>query len=101
MIYGISKSKNILLSSIADALNEDIKKINVIERLSDNLALDLGENIDINYSNMAMDILGEEPVFLLDDSDIVKPKGTKFEDLGIVRDGSDEKKIYKKRLPRN
>ena len=96
MIYGISKSKNILLSSIADALNEDIKKINVIERLSDNLALDLGENIDINYSNMAMDILGEEPVFLLDDSDIVKPKGTKFEDLGIVRDGSDEKKIIKK-----
>ena len=78
MIYGISKSKNILLSSIADALNEDIKKINVIERLSDNLALDLGENIDINYSNMAMDILGEEPVFLLDDSDIVKPKGTKI-----------------------
>ena len=96
MIYGISKSKNILLSSIADALNEDIKKINVIERLSDNLTLDLGENIDINYSNMAMDILGKEPVFLLDDSDIVKPKGSKFEDLGIVRDGSDEKKTCKK-----
>ena len=63
MIYGISKSKNILLSSIADALNEDIKKINVIERLSDNLALDLGENIDITIVIWAMDILGEEPVF--------------------------------------
>lgn len=34
MIYGISKSKDILLSSIADALDENIKKVNTIERLS-------------------------------------------------------------------
>ena len=96
MIYGMFKSKDILLSSIADALNEDTKKPFVIDRLSDNLSLDLGENLDKNYCNLVMEALGANPVFLVDDSDIVKPKGEKFEDLGIVRDGSDEKKSYKK-----
>ncbi len=35
-------------------------------------------------------------MFLIDDSDIVKPLGKRFEDLGIVRDGSSDKKEYKK-----
>ena len=41
----------------------------------------------------------EEPVIHIDDSDIVKPKGHKFESLGIVRDGSEStatKNVYKK-----
>lgn len=71
MIYGISKSKDILLSSIAEALDE-------------------------NYCNLAMDSLGENPIFLVDDSDIIKPLGEKFEDLGIVRDGSSKSKSYEK-----
>ena len=96
MIYGISKSKDILLSSIASALNEETKKINVIDRLSNNLALDLGENLDKNYCNLVMDLLDENPVFLIDDSDITKPLGKKFEDLGIVRDGSSKDKSYEK-----
>lgn len=96
MIYGILKSKDILLSSIADALLEKIKKANTIDRLSDNLSLDLSENIDTNYRNLAMDTLGNNPVFLVDDSDIIKPLGKKFEDLGIVRDGSSLKKSYEK-----
>ena len=96
MIYGIFKSKDILLSSIADALDEDTKKPFVIDRLSNNLSLDLEENIDKNYCDLVMDSLGKNPVFLVDDSDVVKPKGNKFENLGIVRDGSDEKKSYKK-----
>ena len=69
MIYGISKSKDVLLSSIADALNENTKKAFVIDRLSDNLSLDLGNNLDKNYCNLVMDSLGENPVFLVDDSD--------------------------------
>ena len=96
MIYGILKSKDILLSSIADALLEKNKKANTIDRLSNNLSLDLSENIDTNYRNLAMDTLGNNPVFLVDDSDIVKPLGRKFEDLGIVRDGSSLKKSYEK-----
>ena len=46
MIYGISKSKDILLSSIAGALDEKTKKANTIDRLSDNLANDLSTTID-------------------------------------------------------
>ena len=41
----------------------------------------------------------EEAVVLVDDSDVVKPEGYKFESLGLVRDGSestDKKNVYKK-----
>lgn len=96
MVYGILKSKDILLSSIADALKEKTKKANTIDRLSDNLALDLQEDLDTNYRKLVMDTLGENPVFLIDDSDIIKPLGKKFQDLGIVRDGSSQKKSYEK-----
>lgn len=96
MIYGISKSKDILLSSIAGALDENTKKANTIDRLSNNLSTDLSSCIDDNYSNLIMDTLGDNPVFLIDDSDIIKPLGEKFEDLGIVRDGSSRNKSYEK-----
>ncbi len=40
------------------------------------------------------------PVIHIDDSDVVKPDGYKFESLGIVRDGSEststKKNVYKK-----
>ena len=96
MIYGISKSKDILLSSIADSLQENTKKAYVIDRLSDNLRVDLDTSIDKNYNNLVMDSLGENPVFLVDDSDIIKPLGQKFESLGVVRDGSSRNKSYEK-----
>jgi hypothetical protein len=41
----------------------------------------------------------DEPVVHIDDSDIVKPDGRKFESLGLVRDGSkstDAKNVYEK-----
>lgn len=95
MIYGISKSKDILLSSIAGELNESIKKAYTIDRLSENLCCSFDESIDNNYCDLVIDSLGDNPIFLMDESDIVKPKGKKFEDLGIVRDGSSEKKEYK------
>ena len=96
MLYGISKSKDIILSSISEALDENISKINTIDRLSNNLSLDLDESIFLNYCNLAFDALGNEPVFLVDDSDVTKPLGNKFEDLGIVRDGSSKDKSYEK-----
>lgn len=96
MLYGIFKSKNIHLSSIAEALNEKIKKSYTIDRLSDNLASDLNDCIDKNYINLAIDSLGNNPVFIIDDSDITKPLGEKFENLGLVRDGSSKNKTYEK-----
>ena len=38
MIYGMNKSQDVLLSSIAHELDEKTKKINIIERLSIHLA---------------------------------------------------------------
>ena len=96
MIYGISKSKDILLSAISESLDEHTKKINIIDRLSNNLANNLDEQIDKNYCNLVMDSFGDNPVFLIDDSDIIKPTGQKFEDLGVVRDGSSKNKTYEK-----
>ena len=96
MIYGILRAKDILLSSIADALSEKTKKANTIDRLSNNLSINLSKDIDNNYRNLAMDALGDNPIFIVDDSDIIKPLGEKFEDLGIVRDASSIKKEYKK-----
>lgn len=58
--------------------------------------MDLDSSIDENYCNMAMDTLGDSPVFLIDDSDVIKPLGNKFENLGVVRDGSSKDKSYEK-----
>lgn len=91
MIYGISKSKNILLSSIANVLDKNTKKAYTIDRLSNHLAGNLSSSIDSNYRNF-----GDTPAFLVDDSDIVKTLGEKFEDLGIVRDSSSINKNYGK-----
>ena len=96
MVYGISKSKDILLSSISEALDEDIKKAYTINRLSDNLCWDLDPAINRNYCNLVIDSFGENPVFIIDDSDIIKPLGQQFEDLGIVKDGSSQNKSYEK-----
>ena len=96
MIYGIAKSKDILLSSIAGALDEKTKKAYTIDRLSDNLSKDISPSVEENYIQLAMDNLKENPVFIVDDSDVTKPLGSKFEDLGIVRDGSSINKSYEK-----
>lgn len=96
MVYGLVKSKSVLLSNISDALIEPIKKINTIERLSNNLMNDLSPTIKANYNNQVNKALGESPVILVDDSDVIKPHGLHFESLGMVRDGSSIKKDYEK-----
>ena len=99
MLYGTFKSKSVLLSSVADSLNEDIKRISTIERLSDNLDKNLNANINSNYLKLATEDLEEIPVIIVDDSDVIKPTASKFEDLGVVRDGSKSSKtknVYEK-----
>ena len=56
-------------------------------------------SIDHNYTKLAIDMLGKHPIFLVDDSDIIKPLGEKFENLGVVRDGSSRKKLRKFLFP--
>ena len=52
-----------------------------------------------SYLQMIKTLVPSEPVIHIDNSDVVKPNGYKFESLGIVRDGSEStstKNVYKK-----
>jgi len=87
-IYGILRSGSVILKNIGTALNEPIKIENTIDRLSQNLQRNLSTEIQKNYIKKMLDSLGKDPVILVDDSDVIKPHGKKFEALGKVRDGS-------------
>ncbi|MDR0853027.1 MAG: transposase [Clostridiales Family XIII bacterium] len=96
MEYGLIASGSVLLSSIADALKEDIHKDNTIERLSENLKKVMPKEIRKNYINAIRSEIPKDPIILLDDSEVIKPKGKKFESLGYVRDGSSENGSWEK-----
>ncbi len=99
MTYGILASKSCLLTDIVDKLHEPSKKVNVVERLSRHLEKGTPSQAASSYLQMVKKRIPEEPVIHIDDSDVVKPDGYKFESLGIVRDGSESsssKNIYKK-----
>ena len=96
MIYGMASSGSVHISNIADSLKESTKKINTIERLCLNLEKPLSSEIKQTYLSEAMKELDENPVILVDDSDVAKPQGKAFEDLCLVRDGSsDGEKLVK------
>lgn len=92
MFYGILASGSLMLSSIARELHEKNKLINTIDRLSKHLQDDVPKGIDDHYKQVVWPLLGQEPVILVDDTDIVKPYGKAFESLSTVRDGSSLKK---------
>ena len=54
----------------------------------------MDDSLDKNYCNPVIDSFEENPLFIIDDSDVVKPLESKFENLRIVRDGSN--KTYEK-----
>ena len=87
-IYGMLKSGSVVLKDIGTALNEPIHIKNTIDRLSRNLKRRLSTDIQKNYIRKAVKALGKEPIILVDDTDVIKPYGEKFEALGEVRDGS-------------
>lgn len=87
-IYGMLKSRSVILKNIAAALNEPIRIKNTIDRLSQNLNCELSPEIQSNYTEKITKALGDQPIILVDDSDVIKPHGEKFEALGQVRDGS-------------
>lgn len=88
MIYGILASESCLLSDIADRLQEPIRKKNTIDRLSRHLADGVSPETERNYKQLVRHTLSDDTLVFVDDSDVVKPYGQKFEDLGWVRDGS-------------
>ena len=99
MNYGMLASGSCLLTDIVDQLHETSKKVNSVERLTRHLNKGTPVKALNSYLSVIRKWIPGEPVIHIDDSDIVKPDGYKFESLGIVRDGSkstDTKNIYEK-----
>ena len=99
MTYGMLASGSCLLTDVVDQLHETSRKVNSVERLTRHLNKSTPAKALNSYLSVIRKWIPDEPVILIDDSDIVKPDGYKFEALGIVRDGSkstDKKNIYEK-----
>lgn len=95
MLYGIGASGSCRLADIARALKETTKTAYIVDRLSDNL-LRINEEeektIWNNYREVVNEYFGEDPIAILDDSDIAKRSSTKLEDLDTIRDASSKDK---------
>ena len=99
MTYGMLASGSCLLTDIVDQLHEPSKKVNSVERLTRHLNIGTPVKALHSYLSAIRKWVPDEPVIHIDDSDIIKPDGYKFEALGIVRDGSkstDIKNVYEK-----
>ena len=99
MDYGILASQSCLLTDIAHQLHEPSKKINIVDRLSRHLTKGTPTDALKAYLSLVKKWCPQQPVIHIDDSDVVKPDGHKFESLGWVRDGSEctaTKNVYKK-----
>ncbi|MDW2800406.1 transposase [Clostridium boliviensis] len=99
MTYGMLAAKSCLLTDIVDQLHEDSKKINSVERLTRHLNLGTSKQALLSYLQTVRKWVPEEPVIHIDDSDVIKPAGYKFEALDTVRDGSKSthtKNVYEK-----
>ena len=88
MTYGMLAAKSCLLTDIVDQLHEDSKKVNSVERLTRHLDKGVPLPALKSYLTAVRRWVPQEPVIHIDDSDVVKPGGRKFESLGLVRDGS-------------
>ena len=86
--YGMLAAGSCLLTDVVDQLHEDAKKVNSVERLTRHLNKGTPNHALNSYLNIIRKWTPDEPVIHIDDSDIVKPHGYKFEALGTVRDGS-------------
>lgn len=99
MTYGMLASGSCLLTDVVDQLHETSRKVNSVERLTRHLNKSTPAKALNSYLSVIRKWIPDEPVIHIDNSDIVKPDGYKFEALGIVRDGSkstDKKNIYEK-----
>ena len=99
MTYGILASESCLLTDIVDQLHENTKKVNSVERLPRHLNKGIPSGTLKSYLSTVCKWVPSEPVIHIDDSDVVKPDGNKFEALGFVWDGpksTDKKSVYEK-----
>jgi len=93
MLAGISKSESVLLSDIA---RNSIKGVSVkksIERFSRKLSSFDSKVFESNRIELTKELLPKDKLYIVDDSEIVKPCAMKMEGLGYVADGSDGHKV--------
>lgn len=89
ILFGMSKSQSTLLSNIARSLEEDIDLIYTIKRLSRNgFESDDLNQVHQNYLHTVKTAIPDDPLIIVDESDIIKPYAEKMEHLSLVRDGS-------------
>lgn len=99
MTYGMLASGSCLLTDVVDQLHETSKKVNSVERLTRHLNKGIPSAALKSYLATIRRWVPGEPVIHIDDSDVIKPDGYKFESLGLVRDGSKStstKNVYEK-----
>src|SRR5699024_12395414 len=97
-LYRMSKAKNTLFTDIARALEEKIDLQYTIKRLSHNAAEENDlKQIHRNYLNTLKTSIPDNPLVIVDESEIVKPYAEKMEDLALVRDAS--KNVLEKGYP--
>ena len=82
-------SGSCLLTDVVDQLHENTKKVNSVERLTRHLNKGILNNAQQSYLSLIRKWAPKNPIIHIDDSDVTKPDGYKFEALGIVRDGSE------------
>lgn len=87
MNYGMLVFKSFLLTDIVDQLHETFRRINIVVCLSQYLAKGTSMTALKVYLTQVKKWCPAQPVIHIDDSDVVKPNGYKFESLGWVRDG--------------
>lgn len=91
MLYGLARNQSVLLTDISRALLEDTKLSNTVDRLSSHLMEtddSVTDTIKSRYYKKVLKYLDDDVLVNLDDSEIVKEYGKKFEDLDLVRDAS-------------
>lgn len=89
-VYGILKGQSVILSDIAHALNEGILPKKSIERLSRFLDRDYDVEFRGRLLSLALAMMPKRgpKVFSVDDTDVAKPYGRRFESMGRVKDAS-------------
>lgn len=76
------------MTDIVDQLQEPSKKVNSVEGLTRHLNKGVSKTALHSYLSCLHKWVPFDPVIHIDDSDVVKPDGHKFESLGLLRDGS-------------
>ena len=89
MAIGLLKGKDVLLSEIGRKLNENISIKKTDERLCRQLLkYNQEEKVLRNFRTFVNEEINNKTIFVIDNTDVTKPYGKKFENMCKVMDGS-------------